>query len=181
MEVIQKDGKVIQQSRNLRGIRRYVGSHIIKELQIASQINGSTGWLYIIFEDGSTFQTDFASFSVLQNFVRSWRNTYGAPLWMNGHEAGKVSYHNPNLNNRRKCLQTQGVSDMYKIVRSYFNRGSQGGGSTRRTIKTGLTLEQAQAHCQDKETSSSTGTGAAARRRTKRYGQWFDRYEECKR
>lgn len=60
--------------------------------------------------------------------------------------------------------------DRYKIVRMYF-RGSK------RTIARGLTLEQAQAHCQDPETSSSTCTKAAAKRRTKLHGQWFDGYE----
>lgn len=60
---------------------------------------------------------------------------------------------------------------MYKIVRHYF-RGS------RRTIKTGLTLEQAQKHCADKETSSSTATSAKAKRRTREHGPWFDGYTE---
>ena len=46
---------------------------------------------------------------------------------------------------------------MYKIVRSYFNGG-------KRTIKTGLTLEEAQAHCKDPETSSSKATSAKAKR-----------------
>ena len=60
---------------------------------------------------------------------------------------------------------------MYKIVRGYFRGG-------RRVIKRGLTLEQAQAHCKDTETSSKTATGAAARRRTAQRGPWFDGYEE---
>ena len=62
---------------------------------------------------------------------------------------------------------------MYKIVRFYQN-------GTRRTIKTGVTLAEAQAHCQDPETSSRTATSAAARRRTKRFGPWFDGYVECR-
>lgn len=59
----------------------------------------------------------------------------------------------------------------YKIVRFYFKGG-------RRTINTGLTLQQAQAHCNDPETSSSTATSATARRRTEKMGPWFDGYEE---
>lgn len=59
----------------------------------------------------------------------------------------------------------------YKIVRFYMNGG-------RRTIDTGLTLEEAQAHCQDPETSSRTATTAKARARTKANGPWFDGYEE---
>ena len=60
----------------------------------------------------------------------------------------------------------------YRIVRFYQ------GGHPRRTVAKGLTLEKAQKHCQDKETSSRTATSATARRRTKRLGAWFDGYEE---
>lgn len=60
---------------------------------------------------------------------------------------------------------------MYKIQRLYF-RGD------RRTIATGLTLEQAQAHCSNPETSSSTCRKPANRRRTKMRGPWFDSYTE---
>lgn len=72
---------------------------------------------------------------------------------------------------------------MYKIVRSFFRGGSQGRDSrpTRRTIATGLTLEEAQAHCKNPETSSSTAVSAKARRYTRQHGQWFDGYEECRR
>ncbi len=65
----------------------------------------------------------------------------------------------------------------YKIVRIYFNGGSSGF-RKRRTIATGLTLEQAQAHCQDPETSSSKCTRADRKRITERNGPWFDGYEE---
>lgn len=57
----------------------------------------------------------------------------------------------------------------YQIVRYYFRGG-------RRTIKTGLTEAEAQAHCSDPETSSSTCRGAKARARTRRRGPWFDGY-----
>lgn len=63
---------------------------------------------------------------------------------------------------------------MFKIVRVYFRGG-------KRTLKTGLTLEQAQKHCSDPETSSRTATSAKAKRVTARNGRWFDSYEECRR
>ena len=59
----------------------------------------------------------------------------------------------------------------YRIVRHYFRGG-------RRTIKRGLTLGQAQAHCSDPETSSSTCTRYAGRARTRRLGAWFDGYAQ---
>ena len=60
---------------------------------------------------------------------------------------------------------------MYKIVRSFFN-------GDKRTIKTGLTLEEAQTHCKDPETSSSKATSAEAKRYTEAHGPWFDGYQE---
>ena len=60
---------------------------------------------------------------------------------------------------------------MYKIVRHFQN-------GRKRTIETGLTLKEAQAHCQDPETSWATCTKSAGRRRTKKYGSWFDGYLE---
>ena len=61
---------------------------------------------------------------------------------------------------------------MYKITRIYRDR------DTRTTITRGLTLEQAQAHCSDLNTSSSTAWVTSALKRTKRYGPWFDSYTE---
>lgn len=45
-------------------------------------------------------------------------------------------------------------------------------------IERGLTLEEAQAHCKDPETSSSTCTEAACLNYTEVNGAWFDGYEE---
>lgn len=62
--------------------------------------------------------------------------------------------------------------DKYKVTRSYFNKPGQ-----RRTILSNLTLEEAQAHCKDPETSSRTCTGSTGKARTRRMGPWFDGYE----
>ena len=59
----------------------------------------------------------------------------------------------------------------YAIVRNYFKGG-------KRTIARGLTLEEAQAHCRNPETSSRTATSSAARARTRKMGPWFDGYTE---
>lgn len=62
---------------------------------------------------------------------------------------------------------------MYKIVRMYRDHPE-----LKRTIKKRLTLEEAQAHCHDPETSSSTATSREAKARTAKCGPWFDGYEE---
>jgi hypothetical protein len=65
------------------------------------------------------------------------------------------------------------TSKTYKIVRFY-----QSDDWDTEVIKTGLTLEQAQAYCSDPETSSSTATGAAEVARTEKVGPWFCGYTD---
>jgi|TARA_R100000482_G_scaffold41977_1_gene14559 hypothetical protein len=59
----------------------------------------------------------------------------------------------------------------YKIVRMYFNKNIK-----TKTIRRNLSLEEAQAHCKDKETSSSTCKLPKNKKHTARYGDWFDGY-----
>jgi hypothetical protein len=94
------DGKIIQKSRNLAGIRRYVSNHVIKVLSISPIGNEKypEGKLLILFEDRSSFETNFASYHVLRNMVRNWRNVYGSPLVVAGQDCGKVEFKNPFLN-----------------------------------------------------------------------------------
>jgi hypothetical protein len=91
-----RDGEVIQSSRNLAGIRRYVGKHIIKQLDIFPLGSGE-GQLSILFESGNSFQTNFVSYTVLKEFVRNWRNCYGCPFSIGGEDKGKLAFDNPNL------------------------------------------------------------------------------------
>lgn len=62
----------------------------------------------------------------------------------------------------------------YKIFRSYFEDSKH----PTEVIVEGLTLEEAQAHCGDSETSSKTCTEAEGVARTERCGPWFDGYDE---
>lgn len=64
---------------------------------------------------------------------------------------------------------------LYDVVRMYFDHPER-----RPRIKRGLTLEEAQAHCRDPETSSSTATSSDAVARTKKYGTWFDGFEDAR-
>ena len=60
----------------------------------------------------------------------------------------------------------------YCIVRSYFEDGVRN-----KRIKEGLTREEAQEHCSETETSSSTCTEDAGIEHTEKYGAWFDGFE----
>ena len=59
----------------------------------------------------------------------------------------------------------------YDVVRFYRDARVR-----QRVVLRTVTLEQAQDHCNDPETSSVTATSAAARARTRRVGEWFDGY-----
>ncbi len=60
----------------------------------------------------------------------------------------------------------------YKIIRSFRDHDGDV------WIRGGLTLQEAQDHCHDPETSSSTCTSLEGHQRTERHGPWFDGYEE---
>lgn len=60
----------------------------------------------------------------------------------------------------------------YKIIR--FHRDND----RRDVLYRGLTLEEAQEHCKNPETSSSTCTQMYGITYTEQHGPWFDGYEE---
>lgn len=70
------------------------------------------------------------------------------------------------------------MPDTYRTIRFYTSDGIHG---RNRTLRRGLTLEEAQAHCLDPETCWH-GKSSAARRITRRNGgrPWFDGYEKEK-
>lgn len=69
-------------------------------------------------------------------------------------------------------MTTNEESKTYKIIR-FFYRSEES-----KVLKEGLTLEEAQEHCNDPETSSRTALSAEAKKRTEKYGPWFDGYSE---
>lgn len=63
------------------------------------------------------------------------------------------------------------MADRYKIVRFFQSDDYE---ST--VIKRGLTLEEAQEHCHNPETSSITGTSRLVKKIEAEFGPWFDGY-----
>ena len=59
----------------------------------------------------------------------------------------------------------------YNVYRRYSRTSG-----TKRLILEGVTLEEAQEHCRDPETSSRTCTSAISKKRTCELGPWFDGY-----
>lgn len=63
---------------------------------------------------------------------------------------------------------------MYNIVRFY-----QSAGIRSRVIEYGVTLERAQAHANDDNSSSYTTTTKVGKDRTRKIGHWFDGYRKA--
>jgi hypothetical protein len=61
------------------------------------------------------------------------------------------------------------MNETYKVVRKFFRADDE-------LIADGLSLQEAQEHCQDPETSSRTATSACAIALTEKCGLWFDAY-----
>lgn len=78
-----------------------------------------------------------------------------------------------NVPGRQHRIRRVEVPDevTYKIVRKYEHEDLEN-----EVIKRGLTLEEAQAHCSDPETSSRTAVELEGRTRTATVGTWFDAY-----
>ena len=72
---------------------------------------------------------------------------------------------------RDKMQLYRNTGKSYNVIR-FYQRGGK------RVIESGLTLEQAHAHCKNPETSSNTCTKYAGTHRTKSMGAWFDGYSD---
>lgn len=93
------------------------------------------------------------------------------PAW-GGVASGKGDARHAELAAEAACMLIEYArGTRYKIVRHYRERYPN-----RRTLQRGLSLYEAQQHCSDPETSSSTCKSAAGRARTRRLGAWFDGY-----
>lgn len=92
VEIRDALGRVIRTSKNLRGILRYPGSRslvYIKEVRV-TPLERLKGRLEVTWSDGAYAVTEFASHSVLCDWLRSRRSWYGAEVLHNGRPAGKL-------------------------------------------------------------------------------------------
>lgn len=63
----------------------------------------------------------------------------------------------------------------YKVVRFFADDEVPA-----QVVAVRLSLDEAQSHCKNPQSSSATADGKTARERTAKFGAWFDGYEEEK-
>lgn len=95
MNYIQNtNGDIIQRSHNLSGIRRFASQYGVDRVRLTGFEDG-TGMLTVYFCSGASSTVHFASFEVMQKFVRDWRNARGAGLIVHGLKRGVVTSKEP--------------------------------------------------------------------------------------
>lgn len=115
-------------------------------------------------EDHVTILLNSADLEELANVVSGDEDSHDLPGSINGQ----------SITVRFRAEEDEGDEEdepTYTIKRFWLT-----GGPT--VLQEGVTLEEAQEHCNDPETSSSTATSPEAVERTETFGPWFDGYEQ---
>ena len=72
---IIKEGRIIRQSQNLRGMRDYARVSPVVKIE-SSRVGEASGALRVIYEDGAESMATFRSYHIMIDFIRdrrSWR------------------------------------------------------------------------------------------------------------
>lgn len=84
------DGRIVNRSRNLRGVLRYLsGRDYATRVDVDSRPAGAAE-LRIAFASGNTYRTDFASRAVLMGWLAVRRNLRGVALVSDGEPIGEI-------------------------------------------------------------------------------------------
>ncbi len=87
IKILDQHNNVVSQSANLRGLRRATGTYSVHSVHL----NEEPTTIKVIFKNGFHCTTNFASFTVLKDTVKNWRNLYGSNLVINGVEFGVIN------------------------------------------------------------------------------------------
>lgn len=79
VRIVDKDLNVVRRSRNLRAILEHARNRLVERIDLYRNSTGHGGQLGITWQDGSSVITDFACFTVMQDWVK-------ARVWFKGIE-----------------------------------------------------------------------------------------------
>lgn len=85
---IYKNGAVIRQSKNLRGIREY---GVPCKIELSPLEKRPNGVLQVTYTDGATARIDFASYHIMVDFVRNRRTWRQSEIVFNGPNIGYLT------------------------------------------------------------------------------------------
>ena len=75
LNILNQDGKVINSSRNLRGIRDYINSGKDQILKSSiTKLSDGKGKLLILFESKNSFETNFNDYTILKDWINNFKN-----------------------------------------------------------------------------------------------------------
>lgn len=81
MITIEKDGKTVSESKNLRGVRDYENTRYTYVISLAvTRFHSGKGGLVVCWADGARCETNFESYAVLVNWLTKRRSWYGLPI-----------------------------------------------------------------------------------------------------
>jgi hypothetical protein len=88
MTQITRDGKVLSQSRNLRGLLRYLPRDHARQVNVMRLPDGAR--LTVHFESGAVCETQFADYSVLRRWINARLHLGGVPLFVDAVSLGNL-------------------------------------------------------------------------------------------
>lgn len=99
-EIKNEHGDIINRSISMRGIREYVGGHLVEFVairQVRLTDEEDSGVLLISFRNGAYYECKFSSWKILKETLRNWINLQNIPIDINGLASGYISRTNPEL------------------------------------------------------------------------------------
>ena len=75
LNILDQDGRIINSSRNLRGIRDYINSGKDQILKSSiTKLSDGSGKLLILFESKNSFETNFNDYTILKDWIKNFKN-----------------------------------------------------------------------------------------------------------
>lgn len=87
---VEKCGRIIRSSKNLRALRDYARTSPIQRVELTPQgrVNGR---IRVVYEDGATSSAHFASYHIMVDFVRNRRSWKTAEIVFYGENMGYLT------------------------------------------------------------------------------------------
>lgn len=83
---IEKGGRIVKTSRNLRGLLDYARVSPVARIE-AIELPKEAGSMRVIFDNGASTRANFESYKVMRAWIKSRKSWAGFKLFVNGEPA----------------------------------------------------------------------------------------------